>query len=161
MEIDTISDVLLRLLAAVGAGMLLGANRDLSGKPMGARTLGLVALGAAVISVGTIHIEAIESDPDALSRVIQGIVPGVLTGIGFLGAGVVIRDRERQTVHGLTTAATVWVTAALGVTCALAAWPIVLIGLVLALGLLLLGHPAVARALGVKPSADADPLERP
>lgn len=56
---------------------------------------------------------------------LQGIVEGVMTGMGFIGAGVILRDRNQQTVHGLTTAASVWVTAALGIACGLAAWPIV------------------------------------
>ncbi len=73
---------------------------------------------------------------DAVARVVQGILSGVLTGIGFIGAGVVLRDRENATVHGLTTAATVWITAALGIACALASWAIVIAGVVLAFAIL-------------------------
>lgn len=134
-------DSILRLLAATGAGMLIGLNRDLSGKPTGTRTLGLVALGAALISVVTTHVEGMRENPDALSRVVQGLIQGILTGIGFVGAGVVIRDREHLSVYGLTTAATVWVTAAIGIACALAPWPFVGVGVALTLVLLLLAKP--------------------
>jgi putative Mg2+ transporter-C (MgtC) family protein len=71
-----------------------------------------------------------------LSRVVQGIIQGIMAGIGFIGAGVILRDVKSQTVTGLTTAATVWVTAALGIACGLAAWTIV--GLSVALALFLL-----------------------
>jgi putative Mg2+ transporter-C (MgtC) family protein len=118
-------DVTLRLGAAVVAGMLIGLNRDLADKPIGMRTLGLVSLGAAVVSVATIHFQGLADHPDALSRVVQGVIQGIMAGIGFIGAGVILRDVESQTVTGLTTAATVWVTAALGIACALAAWKIV------------------------------------
>jgi putative Mg2+ transporter-C (MgtC) family protein len=129
-------DVALRLVAAVVAGMLIGLNRDLADKPIGMRTLGLVSLGAAVVSVATIHFQGLANHPDALSRVVQGVIQGIMAGIGFIGAGVILRDREAQTVTGLTTATTVWVTAALGIACGLAAWAIV--GLSLALALFLL-----------------------
>jgi putative Mg2+ transporter-C (MgtC) family protein len=129
-------DVTLRLGAAVVVGVLIGLNRDLADKPIGMRTLGLVSLGAAVVSITTIHFNDLADHPDALSRVVQGVIQGVMAGIGFIGAGAILRDRENQTVRGLTTAATVWVTAALGIACALAAWSIV--GLSLALALILL-----------------------
>jgi len=59
---------------------------------------------------------------DALSRVVQGIIQGVMAGISFIGAGVILRDPGARSVEGLTTAATVWVSAALGVACGLGAW---------------------------------------
>jgi putative Mg2+ transporter-C (MgtC) family protein len=129
-------DVTLRLGAAVVAGMLIGLNRDLADKPIGMRTLGLVSLGAAVVSVATIHFQGLADHPAALSRVVQGVIQGIMAGIGFIGAGVILRDREKQTVTGLTTAATVWITAAIGIACGLAAWAIVGLSLGLALFLL-------------------------
>jgi putative Mg2+ transporter-C (MgtC) family protein len=129
-------DIALRLGAAVIVGVVIGFNRDLTNKPIGMRTLGLVSLGAAVVSLSTIHFEGLANHPDALSRVVQGIIQGVMAGIGFIGAGVILRDVQTQTVTGLTTAATVWVTAALGIACALAAWKIV--GLSVAFALFLL-----------------------
>lgn len=129
-------ETILRLGSAAGVGVIIGINRDLLNKPMGMRTLGLVALGAAVVSLAGIEFGDMAAHPDALSRVVQGIIQGVMAGISFIGAGVVLRDPHEHRVEGLTTAATVWVTAALGIACALAAWRIVLVGLAIALVLL-------------------------
>ena len=126
-----IIDMILRLCTATVIGMLIGLNRDVNGKPTGMRTLALVALGAAVVSVVAVHFQDLIDHPDALSRVVQGILQGVLTGIGFIGAGVIMRQPKSNSVSGLTTAATVWITAALGIACALAAWHIVVIASVL------------------------------
>ncbi len=134
-------DGLFRLLAATAVGMLIGLNRDLHGKPTGIRTLGLVSLGAALVAIVAVRVEGMRENPDALSRVVQGIVQGVLTGIGFVGAGVVLRDRRNLSVHGLTTAATVWMTAALGIACALASWPFIAAGGAVTLALLLMAKP--------------------
>jgi putative Mg2+ transporter-C (MgtC) family protein len=131
-----IIDVALRLGAAVAVGMLIGLNRDLADKPIGMRTLGLVSLGTAVVAVSTIHFQGLADSPESLARVVQGVIQGIMAGIGFIGAGVILRDSESQTVKGLTTAATVWVTAALGIACALAAWQIVAMSLTLAVFLL-------------------------
>lgn len=149
-------DVLLRLAVAALVGMAIGMNRDLTGKPTGIRTLSLVALGAALVSAATVHYPGILGHPDALSRVLQGIIQGVMAGVGFIGAGVILRDKKHQDVHNLTTAATVWVTAALGIACALAAWAIVCIGVSLAL-LILLSAPLerrILRLLGTHRSQD-------
>lgn len=134
-------DSALRLVAAMAAGMVLGLNRDLSDKPTGMRTLGLVALGAALAALAGLRAEGVAGDPDATSRVIQGVIQGVLTGIGFLGAGVVLRDRSAGRIRGLTTAALVWVTAAVGIACALASWVLIALGVGLALFLLGVLHP--------------------
>lgn len=141
-----------RLFLAMVVGMAVGLNRDLHGKPTGMRTLGLVCMGAALVSLAATRVEGLAGHPDAESRVIQGIVQGVLTGIGFLGAGVVIRDAGAQAVHGLTTAAAVWVTAALGITCALASWHLIAMGVVATLVLLVLVKPlerAIERMVGI------------
>jgi len=129
-------DTILRLGAAAAAGMILGLNRDMADKPIGMRTLGLVALGAAVVSLATIRVDGMAGHPDAMSRVVQGIIQGIMAGISFIGAGVILRDAQAKTVEGLTTAATVWVTAALGIACGLAAWSVVGVAVVLALVLL-------------------------
>jgi putative Mg2+ transporter-C (MgtC) family protein len=131
-----ILDIALRLGAAAVVGMLIGLNRNLANKPVGVRTLGLVSLGAAIVAISTVHFRGLADHPDALSRVVQGVIQGIMAGIGFIGAGVILRDTEAQTVRGLTTAATVWVTAALGIACGLAAWQIVAISLALAVFLL-------------------------
>src|SRR5690606_35109403 len=115
-------DGVVRLVAAALVGAIVGLDRELRGKPLGIRTLSLVALGAALASITAINYSNLADHPDALSRVVQGVLQGVLTGIGFIGAGVVLRDTGSKMVYGLTTAATVWMTAALGIACALAAW---------------------------------------
>ncbi|WGD30246.1 MgtC/SapB family protein [Ancylobacter sp. WKF20] len=151
-------EALLRLLMAVACGMLIGINRDLRGKPTGMRTLGLVCMGAALISLTAVRVEGMAEDPDAMSRVVQGIIQGVMTGIGFLGAGVVLRNHRDLEIHGLTTAATVWVTAALGVACALASWHLIVLALVVTLVLLALVLPLErvleSRADGPRPSVE-------
>ena len=121
MELD-FSDVFVRLLAAAGAGGFVGLNRDLADKPIGIRTLGLVSLGAATVSLAGIQVHGMAENADALSRVVQGIIQGVMAGISFIGAGVILRNIEARSVEGLTTAATVWISAALGVACGLGAW---------------------------------------
>jgi putative Mg2+ transporter-C (MgtC) family protein len=130
LELD---DIALRLSAAALAGALIGINRDMRDKPIGARTLGLVGLGTATVAVAAIQFPGMSENPDAASRVVQGIIQGVMTGISFIGAGVVLRDSRTKTVEGLTTAATVWVTAALGIACGLGAWRSVAIAVPVAL----------------------------
>lgn len=130
---DNILQEILRLLAAAGAGIAIGINREMQGKPLGMRTLALVGVGTALATMTAVDFRGLDEHPDALSRVVQGVLQGVLTGIGFIGAGVVLRDKENGTVQGLTTAASVWVTAAIGIACALAAWHLVVIGVVLTL----------------------------
>ena len=136
-----IIDSALRLGAAALAGMVVGLNRDISGKPMGMRTLGLVSLGSALASIAAVNYANLHDHPDALSRVVQGVLQGVLAGVGFLGAGAILRKPEAGEVHGLTTAATVWVVAALGIACALGAWHLVLLGVVLTLTILVVMVP--------------------
>jgi putative Mg2+ transporter-C (MgtC) family protein len=129
-------DITLRLGAAALAGGTIGINRDLANRPIGTRTLGLVALGAAAVAVASIEVPGIAENPDAMSRVVQGIIQGVMAGISFIGAGVILRNAQARTVEGLTTAATVWVTAALGIACGLGRWDVVVIGTAIALMLL-------------------------
>ena len=131
-----LTDVALRLGSATLAGAALGINRDLAQKPIGVRTLGLVSLDAATITVAAIEVRGIAENVDALSRVVQGLIQGIMAGISFIGAGVILRDPKAQTVEGLTTAATVWMTAALGIACGLGAWDVVALGAIMALILL-------------------------
>ena len=140
MDLD-VADVAMRLGAAAFVGALIGINRDLAQKPIGVRTLGLVALGAATVTVATVQVPGMAENADALSRVVQGVIQGVMAGISFIGAGVILRDAQTRTVEGLTTAASVWVTAALGIACGLGAWATVGIAVTVALFLL----AAVAR----------------
>ena len=136
-----LGEVGLRLAAAVITGMVIGLDREWRGKTVGVRTLALVSLGSALVCLATVHVAALQNRPDAISRVIQGVIQGVMTGIGFLGAGAILKGPNQHQAHGLTTAATVWVTAALGIACALATWPIALIGVGLTLIVLVVLHP--------------------
>src|SRR5947207_7617681 len=106
----------MRLGAALILGAVLGLNRELHGKPAGLRTHALVSLGAAVATIIVLKSPdgSLAADPNAIGRVVQGL----LTGIGFLGAGVILRDPNGH-VTGLTTAATIWICAVLGVACGL------------------------------------------
>ncbi len=112
------------MLVAAAAGGLVGLNRDLADKPVGVRTLALISLGAATVSVAGIQVHGMAENADAMSRVVQGIN----------GAGVILRNVG--SVGGLTTAATVWVSAALGVACGLGAWRTIMIAVPVTLALL-------------------------
>jgi putative Mg2+ transporter-C (MgtC) family protein len=96
-----------RLAIAVALGGVIGFQRQTEHKAAGLRTHMLVALGAALFTV--VPLEAGMKVAD-LSRVIQGVA----TGVGFLGAGTIIKLSDQQAVHGLTSAAAVWLTAAVG-----------------------------------------------
>jgi putative Mg2+ transporter-C (MgtC) family protein len=135
---DAWLDIVARLALSIVVGAVIGLNRDLHGKQAGVRTNALVSLGAAlavliVVPPGEDDAERI----DALSRVIQG----VLTGIGFLGAGVILRDPVSRHVSGLTTAAAVWLAALLGVACGAGFYVVALIALILGLGAIACGGP--------------------
>jgi putative Mg2+ transporter-C (MgtC) family protein len=125
-------DIIFRLGAAMLIGSSIGIYLELHQKPTGMRTLGLVSLASAVaVAVAN----AKNPDTDA-SRVIQGVI----TGVGFLGAGVIVHlGRGGQVVHGLSTAATIWITASLGVLCGLAAWPLLAVAFFLTVFLLVAG----------------------
>jgi putative Mg2+ transporter-C (MgtC) family protein len=128
----------IRLGAALLLGALFGLNRDLHGKPAGLRTHALVSLGSALATIMVLNAPngVMAAEPNAIGRVVQGI----LTGIGFLGAGVIMRDPVGH-VTGLTTAATIWLCAVLGIVCGLGYWMLLGIGFVFTLLILLLGRP--------------------
>ena len=128
-------DAAIRLLAAVAVGGIVGLNRWLHHKPAGFGTHGLVSLGAALATA--IAMRAPAADAAAVSRVIQGLV----TGVGFIGAGVIMRADANREVHGLTTAASVWTSAILGIACGVSDFTIVGIGVVLAFVVLVLSKP--------------------
>jgi putative Mg2+ transporter-C (MgtC) family protein len=138
VDVIGIQQVILRLSAAALVGGAVGLNRELHGKAAGVRTLALVALGAAVATMITAQPQAggVMADPNVIGRIIQGI----MTGIGFLGAGVILRDVGGH-VTGLTTAAAIWVCAALGIVCGLGYWQVVGVSVGLILLVLLLGRP--------------------
>lgn len=134
-----VGDIALRLVMSVLIGIVIGLDREWRGKPVGIRTLALVSLGSAIVALSTVHLTALQNEPDAISRVVQGIIQGVMAGVGFLGAGAILRSDGD--VQNLTTAATVWVAAALGIACALATWALVLIGAGLTVFVLVVLNP--------------------
>jgi len=131
--------VIIRLIAAVLLGGLVGFERERAGKPAGLRTHTLVCLGTTlfVLVCGGVGMTS-----DGLSRVIQGIV----TGIGFIGAGSILKLSEERDVRGLTTAAAVWVTAAIGVSVGLGSIGVAVISTLLALIILWVVGAIEARA---------------
>jgi putative Mg2+ transporter-C (MgtC) family protein len=148
----SLSEISARLLVAVLFGALIGINRDLHGKPAGLRTHGLVALGAALVVLASERLAGSDRQADVISRVAQGVI----TGVGFLGAGVILRDPGDGRVHGLTTAAAIWVTALFGVASGAGAFREVGLGFVLVLLVLSLGGPIerLVRRVFHQPNAD-------
>lgn len=123
--------VTVRLLLAAVLGGILGFEREHKGKAAGVRTHMLVAMGAALFVLAPRMAGA---DDAALSRVIQGIV----AGIGFLGAGTILKDKAQNTdqVKGLTTSAGLWMTAAIGIAAGMGREATAVLSTVLALGIL-------------------------
>jgi putative Mg2+ transporter-C (MgtC) family protein len=107
-DVQGITRVVVRLLVAVVLGGLLGYERESVGASAGLRTHMLVSLGSALFVL--IPLQAGMQIED-LSRVVQGVT----AGIGFLGAGAILKQRNRNDIRGLTTAASVWLTAAIGI----------------------------------------------
>ena len=100
--------VVIRLLAALLVGAIIGYQRERTGKAAGLRTHMLVSMGTAMFVLAATEYGM---QQDAISRVVQGLV----TGIGFLGAGSILKVESERMIRGLTTAAGIWMTAALGV----------------------------------------------
>jgi putative Mg2+ transporter-C (MgtC) family protein len=113
-----------RLLTAMILGALVGAQRESIGKPAGLRTHMLVAMGSALFVLAPLEAGM---ELDGISRVIQGIV----TGIGFIGAGAILKLQEKREIEGLTTAAGIWMTAAIGIAAGLGRWGLALVSTVL------------------------------
>lgn len=122
-----------RIGNALLVGAIIGLEREIRDKPAGLRTHMLVSFGSALFVLVPILIGAAERSADALPRVIQGIVAGV----GFLGAGEILREsrpqRGKVKIRGLTSAAAIWISAALGVTAGCGLWLLSLIAAVLTL----------------------------
>ncbi|MCX7597458.1 MAG: MgtC/SapB family protein [Armatimonadetes bacterium] len=113
-----VGDATIRLMVALILGAVVGLERELHGRPAGVRTHGLVCLGSALFTMLSVGLGQGPADP---GRVAAGIV----TGIGFLGAGTIMR--HGSFVQGLTTAASIWVAAAIGMACGLAWYPVAII----------------------------------
>lgn len=107
-DADQMARLLVRLSVAMVLGAIIGFQREQCGKPAGLRTHILVAMGCALFVIA-----AVESgmSSDGVSRVIQGLT----AGIGFIGAGAILKLSQHREIQGLTTAASIWATAAVGV----------------------------------------------
>ncbi|HYK24960.1 MAG TPA: MgtC/SapB family protein [Steroidobacteraceae bacterium] len=119
-----------RLILALVIGALVGINRERIHKPAGLRTHMLVALGTSLVVVTAVEARMSASD---LSRVVQGLV----TGLGFLGGGAILKLTAEREIHGLTTAASIWTTAAASIAAGLGEVATAALGV--ALGLVILG----------------------
>lgn len=149
-------DMAIRLALAALLGGIIGLDRHAKGKPAGFRTHALVALGAALVTV-TIEIATVGDvrPGEPLSRVIQGI----LAGVGFLGGGAILKNRnagesnsDLDAISGLTTAASIWIAASLGIACGCGYYAAAAMVVVLTLAVLLFGGQAEKLVRGtVKP----------
>jgi putative Mg2+ transporter-C (MgtC) family protein len=124
-----------RLLLAAAIGGLIGAEREFRRKSAGFRTNILIALGAAILTVCSQTLGGGVGDPTRISA-------QIVTGIGFLGAGTILRNRDG--VHGLTTAAIVWVNAALGIAAGGGQYHLAIIAAAIVLSVLLVMGPIEA-----------------
>jgi putative Mg2+ transporter-C (MgtC) family protein len=140
-------ETVLRVLAAVAAGACLGWERESSRKPAGLRTHILVTLGAAatVVAALKLHYELAMAGDTGGSDLMKAIA-GIVGGVGFLGAGSIIRDSTG--VRGLTTAATIWLSAAIGVACGLGYYTLAVTCVSIALGTLVLLGVLERRIMG-------------
>lgn len=123
-----------RLALATLLGAAIGINREWQRKPAGLRTHAVVALGAALFTL--VGLLLAPGDPSATGRILQGIT----AGIGFVGAGVILRRPDIQDVQGLTTAAAIWLVSAIGVAVGAGLWRTSLIALALGLLVLIAGE---------------------
>ncbi|HEX7054724.1 MAG TPA: MgtC/SapB family protein [Burkholderiales bacterium] len=133
MSIDTY-EILARLLAALAAGALIGYERSYHGRPAGFRTHALVCTASALLMLVTVYeahwvpaITKVQLDPTRMAQ-------GIMTGIGFLGAGVIVK--EGLSVRGLTTAASIWITAAIGILAGIGFYYPLVASVILTLGVL-------------------------
>ena len=129
-------EVILRLFVAAAIGGAIGLDREVRRKPAGMRTHALVALGSALVTLVIVRFDPIGPHIDAISRAVQGIIAGV----GFLGGGAILKA-EHEMVSGLTTAASIWLVASLGIACGVGQWVAALIALAFALIILIVGGP--------------------
>jgi putative Mg2+ transporter-C (MgtC) family protein len=140
-------DLTLRLLLAAGLGAAVGLEREYRQKPAGLRTNILIAVGSALFTTISITIAREGGTPDRVAA-------QVVTGIGFLGAGAILRSG--RSVHGMTTAATIWVNAAVGMAAGAGAYAMAALATAITLAVLSLLPPVeryFERRAGVGTSA--------
>ncbi|MBP6850837.1 MAG: MgtC/SapB family protein [Rhodoferax sp.] len=143
-DVEQITRLVLRLALAALLGGILGFEREAKGKDAGVRTHMLVCMGAAMFVLVSQQAGVLAGD---MSRVIQGVIAGV----GFLGAGTILKSDDEQRVKGLTTAAGIWLTAAVGVAAGMGRETTAILSALLALATLGL-VPLLARLLHRAPT---------
>jgi putative Mg2+ transporter-C (MgtC) family protein len=126
----------LRLVLATILGAAVGLNREMSLKPAGLRTHALVSLGAALLTYVGLQFGRPIGDLSAASRIVQGVV----AGIGFIGGGAILHQSGGRPIHGLTTAASIWIVSAAGVAVGAGLWRAATIAVALTLVMLTIGH---------------------
>lgn len=142
---------LVSMLTATVLGALIGLEREVSKKPIGLRTNMLICLGASIFTIISIELGlSLGGSPERMAA-------NVVQGVGFLGAGAIMRDRG--TIQGATTAATIWLVASLGVACGAGFFLVAIVGTVLTLFVLFALHPLERRldrrrAGGGKPAGE-------
>ena len=144
-----LTQLVVRLLLAAVLGGLLGLERERQSKPAGIRTHMLVAASSALVVVVSVQSGL---DREALSRVLQGL----LAGVGFVCAGAILKLEREEQVHGLTTAAGVWMTAAIGIAAGLGREMTAVLSTALVLGILALEGPLQRLGLKDKGKASED-----
>lgn len=153
-DLEQFTRVVVRLMLAALLGGILGFERERSGKAAGVRTHMLVSMGSALFVLVPIQAGI---QPADLSRVIQGVV----AGIGFLCAGSILKGGNEDTVKGLTTAAGIWLTAAVGLAAGVGREATAVLSALLALGILSLEGPIRRLVDRPEPSVIADQKPRP
>jgi len=126
-------EMALRLLMAAALGGIIGFQREKSGKPAGLRTHILICLGATIFTLVSVYAFAENADPSRIAA-------GVVSGIGFIGAGAIILRSEENLVTGLTTAATIWLVAGIGVAIGAGLYIAAVVTTIIAMGILFLPH---------------------
>lgn len=132
-DLAELARAIIRLVSAAALGAVVGLQREKAGKPAGLRTHMLVCLGTTVFVLAC-------SGAGMKGQMLASVIQGIITGIGFIGAGSILKISEERDIQGLTTAASVWMTAAIGVAVGLGGLGLALLATVATLGVLLIAR---------------------
>jgi putative Mg2+ transporter-C (MgtC) family protein len=147
-DLQQLARVTIRLFFALLVGTAIGLQRELTHKPAGLRTHMLVALGTALFIVSA---EEYGMQGDSIAKIVQGLA----TGIGFLGGGAILKLTTEKEIHGLTTAAGIWMTAAAGAAAGLGQIAVALVGTLFGLLVLIVFHK-LEKELGHRARKDSE-----
>jgi putative Mg2+ transporter-C (MgtC) family protein len=144
-------EVVFRILAAAAVGFLIGIERSRRIRFVGARTFALIATAGAMAGVVAMRLHSEDA------RVISTVLQGVLTGVGFVGAGVIMHPACGRSIHGVTTAAAIWVAALAGFAAGLGEWLLMAAGAGLTFVVLMAPEPFASRPAGPDEAKDEPP----